>query len=399
MPQHTVQTLVGTVAARRAQSGEARDAFNPAALLLTDELDLSRVIGWMLDPAGTHGQGDSYLRGFLDLCRIAAPDDCRSAKVRREVPRYAGGRLMGRIDIEILHPAFLLLVENKPTARFGDQQLERYARTLPRNLGERARVVTLLGAGWDVAVVAAIESAGTRALKLGIEVRDWVAACRSATPGAKVAAFLNDLEVVLDERYAGKDAHTVQQIIDLLVATPETVAASIAVMDARDALTATINGLFLRSVQERAPAAGLGELRPLAYEQPLFSTNRGNGMLRIDIGDPRFDFVLSAEATNFRSVALGVCLRRQRRGIAKVYADEIARLCGALGPGQSIVDDWWLWWDHVQSLDASGARGIAPPDLWGWAADAGDEGLAAAFVKRAVEAKAALSAAGDAPLA
>ncbi|MCK2056871.1 PD-(D/E)XK nuclease family protein [Methylobacterium sp. 37f] len=372
------------------------DAFNPVALLLIDEMDLSRVIGWMLDPAGTHGQGDRYLRHFLDLCGINAPDECRTAKVRLEVPRYAAGRLMGRIDIEVSHPRFLVLVENKPTARFGDRQLERYARTLPRDLGGQARVVTLLGTGWDGPAVAAIERAGTRALKLGTNVRGWVAACQSATTMVKVAAFLGDFEAHLDKRYAGKDAHNVQQIINLLAASPETVAASIAIMDARDALTATVNDRFAALVQQRAHAVGLGDLRPIAGEMPLFSPNR-NGMLRLDIGDPRFDFAISAESTNFRGVALGLCLCKWRRGTARIYAGEIARLREALGPGQIDQDEWWLWWDHVASLDASGRRSVNPPDLWAWAADAGEEGLAAAFVNRAVEAKEALSAIEDVP--
>ncbi|WP_339164329.1 PD-(D/E)XK nuclease family protein, partial [Methylobacterium bullatum] len=358
-----IHTLVETIVSRRAQPGQLRDAFNPAALLLTDEMDLSRIIGWMLDPKGTHGQGDRYLQRFLTLCGIVAPDECRSAKVRLEVPRYAAGRLMGRIDIEVSHPRFVVLIENKPTARFGDRQLERYARTLPRDLGEQARVVTLLGAGWDGTVVTAIERAGTRALKLGTDVRDWVAACQSATTAVKVATFLGDLEVDLDKRYAGKDAHDVQQIIDLLTATPETVAASISVMDARDALTATINYRFTTLVQERARAAGLGEIRPVAGEYALFSPNR-NGMLRLDIGDLRFDFVISAAATYFREVALGVCLRKSRRGAEKLYAGEIARLHETLGPGQSDTGDWWIWWEHVEALDASGRRSISPPDLW-----------------------------------
>jgi hypothetical protein len=372
-----------------------RDIFNPAALLLTDEMDLSRVIGWMLDPRGTHGQGDRYLKRFLTLSGIAAPDECQSTKVRLEVPRYAAGRLMGRIDIEISHPRFIVLVENKPTARFGDRQLERYTRTLPRDLGRQARVVTLLGAGWDAAAVTAIERAGTRALKLGTDVRDWVADCQSDTTALKVATFLGDFEVDLDKRYAGKDAHNVRQIIDLLTITPETVAASIAIMDARDALTATINHRFANLVQERARGAGLGGIRTLAGENALFSPNR-HGMLRLDIGDPRFDFVISAAATYFREVALGVCLRRSRRGAAKFYAAEIARLHDAIGPGQSDTDDWWLWWEHVEALDTSGGRSINPPDLWAWASDIGDEGLAAAFVKRAIEAKTALSIADSA---
>ncbi len=303
---------------------------------------------------------------------------------------------MGRIDIEVVHPTFLLLVENKPTARFGDQQLERYARTLPRDFGRQARVITLLGAGWDAAVIGAIEQAGTRALKLGTHVRDWVAECRSVTTDAKVAAFLHDLEESLDMRFAGKDAHAVQQIIDLLTATPETVAASIAIMDAREALAATINDRFVDAVQERARAAGLGAIRPVADEATLFSPQR-NGMLRLDIGDPRFDFALSAEATFFRNVALGVCLRKERRAMASVYAEEVARLSTALNPGQGIVDGWWLWWDHLQALDVSGRRGISPTDFWAWAADDSADGLAAAFVSRALEAKGALFAAVDDP--
>lgn len=370
---------------------EFRSAFNPATLLVSREIDISRVLGWMLAPEGSHGAGAAYLSEFLTLCGLEGVTSPGLSRVRLEVPRKAGGNMVGRIDIEVTHASFTLLVENKPWAKFGASQLERYARTLPNDANHTGLVVALLGAGWSDQAAADVAARCSRALRLGCEVRDWVAACSLLPAEQRVRTFLTDFERYLDEHHGGGWSRSASRLTEAMTSSPGSVEAAVRIMDARDALTRTVGERFAAEVGRRARAAGLPDARPLPGESPLFGY-RKHGIVRLGLGHPDLDFAVSAELGYFREVAVGVCTRREMRTLRRAFADEIDRLGNLLGQGEPDDGAWWLWWEHVHALDPSGERSADGPAIWGWAADLSDAGLAACVVARALDARRALNA-------
>ena len=95
------------------------------------ETDLSRIFAKLLDPRGTHGQGDRFLRSFLEEISLAkVPDmpdslpslDIRGTKVCTEYPINDG-----RIDIVLHTPNNVWIgIENKPWAKDGANQVKKY---------------------------------------------------------------------------------------------------------------------------------------------------------------------------------------------------------------------------------------------------------------------------------
>lgn len=106
----------------------------------TDEVyGHSAMIGELLDPNGSHGQGDHFLTLFFDMLRKQAkiPDALNSLLIEsrpwtaeREkgftltIGNYAGWS--GRIDIAVECSDAILIIENKIYAGDQDAQMERY---------------------------------------------------------------------------------------------------------------------------------------------------------------------------------------------------------------------------------------------------------------------------------
>lgn len=98
-----------------------------------DELTLSRCLGNLLDPTGTHGQGTLFLESFLELINTScSADDIKNATVQIEMSILD----RRRIDLVIRCGGTLIGIENKPWAIDQDQQLEDYAAWLEKQPGK-----------------------------------------------------------------------------------------------------------------------------------------------------------------------------------------------------------------------------------------------------------------------
>lgn len=174
------------------------------------ETDLSRAFGGLLDPAGTHGQGDTFLRLFLGEIRRSLtgelrkdfPDsDTRGCKVHLE---YSTSR--GRIDIVLEMPGNRWIgIENKPWAPEQEKQVTKYMK----HLGELAKsveggtawILYLSGGGSDPETTEGL-SKGERKRCLTVpyrtrdgkppSVENWIRRCWEQCEAERVRWFLKD---------------------------------------------------------------------------------------------------------------------------------------------------------------------------------------------------------------
>jgi len=110
---------------------------------------MSDVFAYLLDPNGTHGQGELFLREFLsDLHVEWLPENGWSRiRVGREMPTTRIENWRKRIDIEI---AFridddwaAIAIENKPYSKDEPQQLSDYAKHLRSKYKKRFKLIYL----------------------------------------------------------------------------------------------------------------------------------------------------------------------------------------------------------------------------------------------------------------
>ena len=92
----------------------------------------SPMLGNLLNPKGSHGQGDAFLRLFVSMLGIA---DFDTASARLELEYYIGRvteKSGGRIDIVILDKdGNAIFIENKIGAGDQKKQLQRYRQRKP----------------------------------------------------------------------------------------------------------------------------------------------------------------------------------------------------------------------------------------------------------------------------
>lgn len=175
------------------------------------ETDLSRVIGGLLDPGGTHGQGDTFLRLFLDEVRGVLNDEVGE--------HFPTGNLldsrvflehstdMGRsIDIVVrVRGDIWIGIENKPWAEEQTNQVSdyfTYLRARPnRKAKSNAWLVYLSGDGKPPETLPKDTKESMRCPTLpyrGAErgsrsLEKWVEKCRAECEAERVRWFLTDL--------------------------------------------------------------------------------------------------------------------------------------------------------------------------------------------------------------
>ncbi len=114
-----------------------------------DEVRNSAVLGWLLNPKGSHGLGDTALIGLLGELRgfdSSFPVGC-SPLCRVRVESNPDGNRASRIDIEIDDANFYVLIEVKIGACEGKEQLQRYGDISKKLAGSRPWALVFLTPG------------------------------------------------------------------------------------------------------------------------------------------------------------------------------------------------------------------------------------------------------------
>jgi hypothetical protein len=121
------------------------EKFSPFIYLDIAEPKLSSITADLLQPDGSHGQGDAFLRAFLRVIGIA--DRGAPVQIRVEQPTRFIESIQRRVDIKLCWSDFIVGIENKPWALDQVNQLEDYINDLDRESKGRFLCVYLSGDG------------------------------------------------------------------------------------------------------------------------------------------------------------------------------------------------------------------------------------------------------------
>ena len=169
------------------------------------ELQHSRVLEWLLDPSGSHGLGNSFLRGFL----TCISSECDRAGVSTAVVDgwdlldVETEREQDRIDILVVGESdgFVCLIENKIDSEEHTDQLSRYLKVVERRYPCLKALPVFLT---PVGAKPSKDRDAERYVSLGYsEIADLlrdVLETRAATVNANVAVFLEQYEQTLRRR-------------------------------------------------------------------------------------------------------------------------------------------------------------------------------------------------------
>ncbi len=130
--------FLATFEATHRRVWRARVDFNLFSLLgvQISEATHSSVFAWLLDAESGHGQGDLFMRAFIELCSLDIPEPLLARySVRTEC---VGAESI--IDVMVVRRGgFLIYVENKVYASEGLEQVDREFRDM-RRLGASLKI-------------------------------------------------------------------------------------------------------------------------------------------------------------------------------------------------------------------------------------------------------------------
>ena len=199
------------------------------------ELKHSALIANLLDPKGSHGCGDAFLRAFFEIAlkeRAYPFEDCTHLHSYTEY--YTGpiaGDTGGRIDILVKSSHYGLIIENKIYAGDQDKPLTRYDNYGKETFGADKYLLAYLTLyGYDASkestATKSAEEVGYLRLSYAEDILRWLEQCaRLAYDKPLVRESLNQyIRTIKQLTYQDMNQKNIQKIIDLAVDHPEVVA-------------------------------------------------------------------------------------------------------------------------------------------------------------------------------
>ena len=235
--QQFFQEVASICALEQAQQEERNrkgENYNLFSILSIERYELkhSALIANLLDPKGSHGCGDAFLRAFFEIALkgTAYPfEDCTLPDSYTEY--YTGpivGDTGGRIDILVKSSRYGLIIENKIYAGDQDKQLTRYDNYGKKTFGADKYLLAYLTLyGYDASkestATKSAEEVGYLRLSYAEDILRWLEQCaRLAYDKPLVRESLNQyIRTIKQLTYQDMNQ---EKIIDLAVDHPEVVA-------------------------------------------------------------------------------------------------------------------------------------------------------------------------------
>lgn len=173
-----------------------------------NENDLSDIIRDLVDPSGAHGQGDVFLRKFLEtMCGMRVPLGQFKSALREDSTSLIT-KFRRRMDVLVDLGTFGVAIENKPWAEDENDQIKDYVDHLDRRFAGRFIIIYLSPNGTKPPSI----EASHRALlleegKLILSAyrgrfRDWLEQCYQLCSAEKVRWFLFDLMLYAEQKFS-----------------------------------------------------------------------------------------------------------------------------------------------------------------------------------------------------
>lgn len=251
----------------------ATDLFQP------NENTFSRILAFFLDPKGTHGQGDAFLRIFCERF-LDKPkwEDLKSETVTVETEHTTSEN--GRFDITIeFGQQFIVGVENKIYTNTNEQpkQAEGYYNEMTESHNGNFLLLYLTPYRKYPSEYSISEKLRKQLKSEGkfksISYRDdiikllelFAKACKAPT----VEAFINDFRKYIQYQYTGiKDMNMEQSVADYITKNPRYMEAAIHVSQSIDKIRQSIwTNIEKELINALTEASGIGENAKIMVSQ------------------------------------------------------------------------------------------------------------------------------------
>lgn len=330
-------------AARRTAAQDLAPDFSPFQFVRTNEAGLSKLIGWLLDPAGSHGQGGRFLEAFVNWLGTSwTPADCAGASVRWEVPTHRLEAWNRRIDVLVTSGGKAIAIENKPWAADQPSQVASYLQHLEAGHPQSHSLLYLSGNGSEPGeesiandAQGAARAAGRLYIKGYADLLSWLRDCRGRCRAERVRNFLDEFCHFIEKQFLGvRDVTERTELIEQISGSPETLRPALMLIHAGDALKMHLLRQLHQQLDQKARANGWTCAAYLEKSWPRYEIRY--------VPDADIRFVLEASSLRLEDVYFGVKYdRRNAVGAPALYTKLSGVMTGLFGKGRQ--NEAWPW--------------------------------------------------------
>lgn len=307
--QRFFQEVASICALEQAQQEERNrkgENYNLFSILSIERYELkhSALIANLLDPKGSHGCGDAFLRAFFEIALKERAYPFKDCTLPDSYTEYYTGPIVGdtggRIDILVKSSSYGLIIENKIYAGDQDKQLTRYDNYGKETFGAGGYLLVYLTLyGYDASkestATKSAEEVGYLRLSYAEDILRWLEQCvRLADNKPLVRESLNQyIRTIKQLTYQDMNQENIQTIIDLAVDHPEVVAT---LSSKRDAIAQGIREKYIfAKLKEYADQKGW------LYDDSESSYNEEEPKIRFRKEGWDGSIIISADSENKKS--------------------------------------------------------------------------------------------------
>ncbi len=322
--------------------------FTPFQFLDVGENGLSRVIAWLLDPSGSHAQGDRFLSAFMEWADISWPDAAiLSARVRTEAPFTRGSRTR-RLDVLVTSGRLAVAIENKLDAKDQLEQVADYLDHLGGCYGREAPLIYLTRdeerapASDSIAVRARREAerSGRLRYRSYSQLEGWLVHCRRISAAASVTTFLDGMVLHVRRTMLGvEDMDEASQLADDICRSRDKLGAAFEIYQARPFVERRLGEAFVDAIEQK-----VGEHKDWSVSHEGMTGGDRDAWLLIHFApDAKFAFGIGFDRARYHEFFYGLRhadpSKWHRRKAPDELIETIEDVWGTVKPG----DTWPAW--------------------------------------------------------
>jgi hypothetical protein len=182
--------------------------FNVFDYINPNENKLSDIMADLLNPDGTHGQKDAFLKEFLKIIDKKLDCNLMDCKIMREASTTYIVNNQRRIDITLnFQNKFEIGIENKPWDEEQENQLQDYQKHLRKKFGENFCIVYISGNGSEPESLSEklkkqlLQERKLIILKYKPDIKVWLEKCYKECKSEKIRIFIKDFIQYIEQNF------------------------------------------------------------------------------------------------------------------------------------------------------------------------------------------------------
>jgi hypothetical protein len=372
-----VQTLINEVSqkihaletAQALYSRQLSPDFNTFDYINTDELGLSRILAFLLDPQGNHAQQETFLKLFIEHClpdmyevseRQIFLNNIEKTEVFLEEVTGKSNSLR-RMDIYLRcivgNDSYGICIENKPYAADQFEQLKDYSEELEKR-GHKAWHLVYLNEANEGPSEYSIDKSKLKELKSKrqyshlrfSELLGWLKACQVECQNHSVCEFLAQLIKFIQKQFMGiEDMSESNAILEIMKQSESNLDASLKIHN-------NVQKMRIELIQKLK--IGLtSQCQNREYMLDFDNIGKGKNCeyFGFKLKDDEIGFISLEFATDFNNPVLGIRFHTEedtKNPDNLIYATEIKRLFNDRFTNKKIISNkWWPAYYEFQPFD------------------------------------------------